>query len=518
MGRGRFQHVNGGQSDQRLGPELQELIMEEGLGGEYGFAPNPKSQQGFALSGRAVLGSWMLSFADGGAVDLTGLTRIEVQFDVDGFVPKGALTLRRVFHADDAGKSTDDMEVGDEPIGTVELTGPAPVGGTPVSLSSSHPDLVTTVQGVVAVLEGKTSASFAIRPLAPTGDQIPALTAKAQDGSTARFLVEIPNVTTPTVQRVPMGGAGRVNSVAALPGRTYVVTQPPAGSPDTAGCQVIALDDQLTEVARTTVGPVTKGVATDPTRNRIYLVDGGTTKAGITMLDGKTLEPLAYHELGAGLHDVAVDPAAGLVYVSHWISRRVFVLRADDLTRVGAIGDGTFFGALGLAVDPAIKRIYVARTYRAGEPNVEALSVIQRHATGEHTVDRTLPLGKLVQPWDVAVDVEAGLVYVLGLGGNTTPPQVVVFDRQSLDELGRVRVGGTPLAITARPGTGVAHVAVGMGVQVIDGRRLTVAAQIPGSPATSIAVGGPERVVSGSVVGELVRARDPKGLKVVGWR
>ena len=432
--------------------------------------------------------------------------------------PEGARTLRRVFHADDAGKSTDDMEVGDEPIGTVELTGPAPVGGTPVLLSSSHPELVTTVQDAVVVLEGKTSASFAIRPLAPTGDQIPALTATAADGSTARFLVEIPNVTTPSVERVPLPGSGRVNAVAALPGRTFVVARPGEGSPENAGCDVIALDDQLAEVGRRTVGPVTKGVATDPTRNRIYLVDGGNVKAGITMLDGTTLEPLGYHELGAGLHDVAVDVAAGLVYVSHWIARRIFVLRADDLTPVDVVGDGVFTGALGLAVDEATKRIYVARTWRSGEPNVEALSVIQRRATGEHTIDRTMPLGKLVQPWDVALDVDAGLVYVLGLGGNATPPQLAVFDRQSLDEIGRVPVGGGPLAVTARNGTGVAHVAVGKGVVVVDGRRLAVAAQILGPNATSVAVGGPDRIVSGSIAGDLLRAKAPKGIKVVGWK
>jgi hypothetical protein len=45
-----------------------------------------------------------------------------------------------------------------------------------------------------------------------------------------------------------------------------------------------------------------------------------------------------------------------------------------------------------------------------------------------------------------------------------------------------------------------------------------VAAQIPEPAATSIAVGGPDRVVSGSVAGEMMRARDPKGLKLVEWR
>jgi hypothetical protein len=162
--------------------------------------------------------------------------------------------------------------------------------------------------------------------------------------------------------------------------------------------------------------------------------------------------------------------------------------------------------------------VYLARTYRSAEPHVEALSVIQRHATGEHTLDRTIPLGTTVQPWDVALDAEAGLLYVLGLGGGGVHPQVIVLDRQSLIELGRVVVLGTPLAVTAQPGTGIAHVAVGAGVQIIDGRRLEVVGLIPGPGAACIASGGRDHVVSGSVGGQLLRVRAPRALPTIDWR
>jgi hypothetical protein len=312
--------------------------------------------------------------------------------------------------------------------GLVELTAPAPAGGTPVAFTASHPDLVG-VRGEVLVPVGEVWAGFTIVPFTLTEGQVSVLTATAADGSSARARIEI------------------------VPRKAALVERRPA---------------------------------TDPVRNRRYVVHRGPEGVGVSMVDAMTLKSLTHRVLGSGVHGVAVDPAAGLVYVSHWTGRKVIVLRADDLSPVDEIGDGTFSGPLGMAVDPACKRIYVARTNRSFEPDVEALSVIQRHATGEHTVDRTIPLGPSVQPWDVALDVPAGLVYVLGLGDSGVPPQVIVLDRQSLDELGRVPVAGTPTAVTALPGTGIAHVAMDTSVLVVDGRRRAIAAHIPGPAATTV--------------------------------
>ena len=320
------------------------------------------------------------------------------------------------------------------------------------------------------------------------------------------------------VERRPVADSAKVTGVVTLPGRTVLLAEPAPTGPRGAPSRAIALDDRLRVVARANVGRDARNLAADPTRNRLYVVNRGPEGAGVSMLDATTLVPLGHRAIDAGLHDVAVDPAAGLVYVSHWIRRRIIVLRADDLSPVQEIGDASFTGALGLAVDPDLGHILVARTFRSGEPNVEALSVIRRGPDGQHVVQSTRALGQGVQPWDVAVDPEAGLVYVLGLGGGGVPPQLIVLDRGGLGERGRVEVAGTPLAVAAQPGTGIAHVATGLGVQIVDGRRAEVAALVPGRGTPCVAVGERDRIVAGAVDGEVVRVQAARSLPVVEWR
>ena len=170
-----------------------------------------------------------------------------------------------------------------------------------------------------------------------------------------------------------------------------------------------------------------------------------------------------------------------------------------------------------MAVDAATQRIFGARTNRSFEPNVEALSVIQRHATGAHTIDRTIPLGTTVQPWDVAVDPIAGFVYVLGIGGGGVPPQLVVLDRRTLTELGRVNTTGLPTSVTARPGSGVAHVAVAAGIKLIDARRLETVATIRAAAPMSAAVTPNGHVLAGAHDGRLLRAPAPAELTIAEW-
>jgi DNA-binding beta-propeller fold protein YncE len=236
------------------------------------------------------------------------------------------------------------------------------------------------------------------------------------------------------------------------------------------------------------------------------------------MYDATTLAVLAHQELGFGVADIVVDSAAGLVYVSGWSARRIYVYRADDLELVDEIGDASFSGPAGLAVDAPTQRIFVARTNRSFEPHVEALSVIQRHATGAHTIDRTIPMGTTVQPWDVAVDSIAGFVYVLGLGGGGVPPQLIVLDRLTLTELGRVNTTHFPQAVTAVPGSGVAYVSVFAGVKVIDARRLQVVATIPATVPQSAAVTPSGHVLAGARDGQLLRAAAPAALTIAEWR
>jgi DNA-binding beta-propeller fold protein YncE len=241
------------------------------------------------------------------------------------------------------------------------------------------------------------------------------------------------------------------------------------------------------------------------------------------MFDAGSLEQLAEWPTNAGLDFVTVDSAAGLVYVSHPQVRRVFVLAADDLKPREVIGDDTFTGTLGLAADPELNRIYVARTHLDGPPGseVEALTVIQRRPDGRHEVSRTIPLGSMVQPWRVAVDPVAGLVYVIGLGGGTVPPQLIVLDRATLAERGRVTTlsgRADSRALATRDGTGIVHVTGDAGVQVIDAESMAVVGFVPASGTSCVSAGSADHVVSASALGTLVRMWSPCQITTTEWR
>jgi DNA-binding beta-propeller fold protein YncE len=283
---------------------------------------------------------------------------------------------------------------------------------------------------------------------------------------------------------------------------------------------MIALDDSLAAVATTTAGTGTGEIATDPVRNRLYVVNAG---AGVAMFDAGSLEQLAEWTTNPGLDFVAVDSPAGLVYVSHPIGRRVFVLAAHDLSPREVIGDDTFTGAMGLAVDPELGRIYVTRSHHDGPPGseVDALTAIQRRPDGRHEIGRTIPLGSMVQPWRVAVDPVAGLVYLLGLGRGTVAPQLIVLDRATLTERGRVPTlsGLTPSrALATRDGTGLVYVTGDAGVQVVDAESMAVVGFVPAAGASCVSAGGIEPVVSASALGTLVRMRAPDQITTTEWR
>ena len=107
---------------------------------------------------------------------------------------------------------------------------------------------------------------------------------------------------------------------------------------------------------------------------------------------------------------------------------------------------------------------------------------------------------------------------MLGLGGGGVPPQLVVLDRQTLTELGRVVTGGVPTAVTTRPGSGVGHVAVFAGVQLIDARQLRVVGLVPSNAPLSTAMTPSGDLLAGGRDGRLLRAGAPRQLTLTEWR
>jgi hypothetical protein len=167
--------------EQPLSPETVSIEMRGGTNGTFGIVPTPEAPA-FPLAGRAIAASWSLRLLDGSA-DLDGLTAIEVQIDLEAFVPADAVTLRRVSHP------VATMVPGTTGRGTVELTAPAPAGGVAVALASTHPEIVEPHD--VVVPSGASSAQFDVLVHAPTAFNHVVLTARTHDGASVRVVPEI---------------------------------------------------------------------------------------------------------------------------------------------------------------------------------------------------------------------------------------------------------------------------------------------------------------------------------------
>jgi hypothetical protein len=168
--------------EQPLSPETVSIDMRGGTNGTFGIVPTPEAPA-FPLAGRAIAAAWSLRLLDGDA-DLDGLTAIEVQIDLEAFVPADAATLGRISHPAGA------MVPGATATATVELTAPAPAGGLAVALASTHPEIVEPTDVVVPA--GARSAQFDVVVHAPTGANRVVLTARTHDGASIRFVPDIP--------------------------------------------------------------------------------------------------------------------------------------------------------------------------------------------------------------------------------------------------------------------------------------------------------------------------------------
>ena len=145
--------------------------MRSEPGSMVGVAPAPETPT-FTLARRAIAAQWSLHLPKT-AVDLEGLTAIEVQIDLEALVPADAITLRRISHP------AETMVPGSRAMATVELTGPAAGGGVPVIVTSTHPDIAAPHGVTVPV--GATCGQVDIDVKAPTGDSHVVLTARTLD-------------------------------------------------------------------------------------------------------------------------------------------------------------------------------------------------------------------------------------------------------------------------------------------------------------------------------------------------
>lgn len=192
------------------------------------------------------------------------------------------------------------------------------------------------------------------------------------------------------------------------------------------------------------VGPAPFGVVQTPD-GLLYVSNNGTNT--VSVVDPSTLTVAATITVGRGPGEIAVDPTANRAYVANFSDRTVSVV--DLATR--AVVRTLSPGGLGVAVDPALGRLYAT--------SATALTVFDTTSL--------LPVATLTAPtgtgfWGVAVDTVRHLGYVGDLSGTG----VFVVDLQTNAVVTTIPVGGkVRFALATDPANGRVFV----GTDVSDG-------------------------------------------------
>ncbi len=446
-----------------------------------GQSADPRAR--FPAYGRGVAAGYRLTLTDWNGAAPARLTRIELGIDYEALQPPGTVNLSSV-------TLTGALRVGVTAVGRVRLTGPAPAGGTKVTLASSDPAALALPAAVV-VPAGGAEVTFPVQVLKATGPVPPTLTAATADGVSRRASAPVSRAPALTASsRVLGSGPASTYPVAVvrvspgpkqpaapivLAGRTGEVDPADPAADPVVGVEstVHALRGDLNPVREQPIGFWPRAIAVDERRGRVYVVHGATVSA----LHAATLAPLAEATIGINASMVAVDVAADLVYVTRYSHGTVHVLRGADLSVVQVFGDkDTLRGCLGIAVHPEGGRLYIARNYRIAEPTATAVTMVVRRPDGTHAITRDRTVGPVhLQPHEVAVDGPAGLVFVSCQGGAAVHPTLLTLDATTLQPISSVTIPGPGLSVAARPGTGIAYLAGYPGLVLVDGRAGAVA-------------------------------------------
>ena len=199
----------------------------------------------------------------------------------------------------------------------------------------------------------------------------------------------------------------------------------------------------------------------------------------MSVIDAATSAVTATIPVGHGPGGVAVDPAAGTVYVTNSGGDTVSVIDAATGT-VTPILVGT--RPVGVAVDPAAGTVYVANS---GNGTVSVIDAATSSVTATTSVGG--------DPWGVAVDPAAGTVYVT----NDSYPanNVWVIDAEIWDVTATITVGTAPYGVAIDPAAGTAYVTNNLSqtVSVISGLPTAPALAAPSGLAAAVAgpVSGP---------------------------
>lgn len=161
----------------------------------------------------------------------------------------------------------------------------------------------------------------------------------------------------------------------------------------------------------------------------------------------------------------AVDAGAGRLYVGNQQDKSVSVVDTANRKAVATIPLPD--RPMGVAVDPALHRLYVVGRGDGSSPSADKASLFIID-TGSNQIVRTLVTGR--QSWGVAVDSASHRVYVVNVYGfetstdaHRTNPNgastLSVIDPQSQSIVASIDIGANAMNIAIDPGTRTAYIA-----------------------------------------------------------
>jgi DNA-binding beta-propeller fold protein YncE len=203
-------------------------------------------------------------------------------------------------------------------------------------------------------------------------------------------------------------------------------------------------------------------LAVDEAAERLYLGKGTSEEPGVTIVDGRTMKPIAELPTSTSVYGLAVDPTLNQLYAAQTYENQVLVFDVERETAVARIA--TAIELMDLEVDPQAQRLYAT-------DSTDKLHIIDNTSYEELEV--------IPGRGSMSLDQERGRLYV----GDVEGQGIQILDTGSHQSMGLVPQVGRP---TVNPVTGRIYI-VEHGVYIADPEAQAVLGEIKGLSA------GPEQ-------------------------
>jgi len=222
------------------------------------------------------------------------------------------------------------------------------------------------------------------------------------------------------ITTIPLESPVQDMAVNTLTNRLYVTLSSQGRN------QVLALDGDNGDVlASLAIGDEYQSsvLAVDEAAERLYVGKGTSEEPGITIVDGRTMKPVAEIPTLTSVYGLAVDPPLNQLYAAQTYENRVLVLDVKRETAVARIA--TAVELMDLEVEPQTQRLYAT-------DSTDRLHIIDSTSYGE--------LGAIPGRGSMALDQERGRLYV----GDVEGQGIQILDTGSHKSMGIIPQVGRP--------------------------------------------------------------------------